>query len=261
MSSVKIQTTNNYGLFVRSEDNRPTDLKKRRKLMESMQRYGFLKSFPVVCVRGESGRLTIKDGQHRFEIAAVLSLPVHWVEEPVDFDVAVVNCTAKAWTLTDYAQKFARDGKDDYVEALAFAEQHGLPLGTAFALLAGTTSYGNCQEAVVSGDFVVKDRAWAAAVADVYGPMVGLSRALRCNKFIEACMAACRVPGFDARRLLQGAKRVRGDLVSYNRREDYLALMERAYNYGRTNIFALKIEAEKALRERNCARKKPAAVA
>src|SRR5262245_22388251 len=103
MTKRTIQTTRNYRLFERHEgENRPLNLKKHKKLIESMKRYGFLACFPLVCVRDPDGRLVVKDGQHRLAIAEMLALPVYWIEEAVDFDVAVINCTSKIWALKDY---------------------------------------------------------------------------------------------------------------------------------------------------------------
>lgn len=47
----KINQTTNYGLFAYTIVNRPLDLKKHRKLKASMQKYGFLASFPIVVVK------------------------------------------------------------------------------------------------------------------------------------------------------------------------------------------------------------------
>lgn len=259
MAIGKIRQTKDYGMFTRSEDNRPTDIKKHKRLMLSMEQYGFISSFPIVC-RRERGKLVVKDGQHRLVIAQSLGKPVFWIEEAVDFDIARVNCTPLGWNLRDYAKKYARNGLKAYQEGLDFAEKHGMPLGTAFALLAGTTNFCCCKEAYMNGDFKVKDRAWADSVAGVYGPMVLLSSALDNNMFLLSCMAICRVPNFDAVRLISAANRCRGKLIAYANREDYLTALEAIYNYDRSakNLVALKIEAERAMRERNIGKPKAA---
>lgn len=252
MSSKKIQSTRNYRLFVRhSGENRVLDVKKHKKLMESMKLYGFLESFPIVCCRDDKGQLVVKDGQHRLMIAETLNLPVHWVEESVDFDVAIVNSTSRIWQLRDYAQKYAANGVKCYQEGIDFAERHGLPIGTAFALLAGTTSFNNCQEAFVKGEWKVKDREWADAVAGTYAPLVKMSPAVRNARFIEACMAACRVKDFDPSRLIAGAERCREKLVGYSTRDAYLDMIEAVYNFGRKHLVGVKAAAVMAMRDRN----------
>jgi hypothetical protein len=259
MSSTNIQVTKNYHLFLRhSGENRPLDLKKHKKLMGSMGRYGFLRSYPIVVVRDESNALVVKDGQHRLVIAEELGLPVYWVEESVDFDVAIVNSTPKPWALQDYAQKHAANGLTDYQEGMDFAGRHGLPIGTAFALLAGTVAFTNCRDDFVNGTFVVKDRQWAETVAAIYGPLVAMNKRIKNARFTEACMAACRVAGFDAKRLLANAARCREKLIAYATREEYLRMLEAVYNYGRRQLVNLKFLAIMGMRERAAAKRKAA---
>lgn len=250
-----ITTTKNYRLFKISEENRTLDLAKHKKLKRSMERYGFIKSFPVVCVRDKSRGLVVKDGQHRLAIAEELGLPIHYIVETVDFDVAVVNSTAKIWTVRDYAQKFASNGSQSYVEGLELAERFDLPLSISFSLLAGTTTFGNITNAFHSGDFEVKDREWAQSVASLYSAMVAKSHHIKSVRFLAACMAVCRVDGLDTGRLLKGADRCRDRLVSYSNRDAYLGMLEEIYNFGRNKIIPLKIKAIQAMRDR-CAAKK-----
>lgn len=257
--TAKIQVTKNYRLFARhSSENRPLDIQRHKRLLASMERYGFLECYPIIVVRDAQGVLTIKDGQHRHYVAEHLGLPVAYIEEKEDFDVAIVNSAQKGWTVRDYAQKFAGNGIEDYVEGLDFADRHKLPIGRAFALLAGTTTYSNIQDAFMTGDFKIRDRDWADAVAAVYGPLVQMSPAMKNDRFIEACMAVCRVKEFDRKRLLLGANRCREKLVAYSTRDAYLDMLEAVYNFGRKELFGLKVAAQMAMRDRSAARK-PAA--
>lgn len=256
MSAKKIQSTKNYRLFERhSSENRPVDLKKHKKLVESMKLYGFLECFPVVINRNENGNMIVKDGQHRLMIAEMLGLPVHYVEDDKNFDVAIVNSTSKIWVLKDYAQKFASNGLSDYAEGINFAESHGLPIGTAFSLLSGTTTFANIQNAFVAGEWKVKDLAWANAVAGTYVPLVQMSSVLRNARFIEACMAVCRVKEFKPDRLIANAERCREKLVAYSTRDAYLDMLEAVYNFGRKELLGLKAAATMAMKKRNAVNK------
>ena len=256
MSATKISSTKNYRLFERhSDENRPLDIKTHKKLMESMKLYGFLKCFPIVVVRNDKGQLIVKDGQHRLVIAETIGCPVHFVEESVNFDVAIVNSAAKVWLLRDYAQKHAANGLKSYTEGMEFADLHGLPLGTAIALLSGTTSFGNVQSSFIDGSWKVKDRKWADAVAQTYVPLVAMSASVRNARFIEACMSVCRVEGFDVTRLISGAERCREKLVAYSTRDAYLDMIEVIYNFGRKQLVGLKTAALMAMKERNFIRK------
>lgn len=259
MATNKIQATKNYGMFCRHDsENRPLDMRKHKKLKESMKRYGFLRSFPIV-VRRQGDKLIVKDGQHRLAIAEELGLSVFWVEEEVDFDIAVINSTSRTWTLPDYAKKHAANGLAAYQEGIDFAEAHGLPLGTAFALLAGTTTFGNCEPQFIDGTFEVKDRAWAEAVVSIYNPIADMCKDLNCLRFVQTCMAVCRVPDFNPKRLLRNADRCRDMLRLYGNREGNLKMLQEVYNYGHSSKVPLAFQAEEAMKRRGIGKKsKPA---
>lgn len=252
---LSVQSTKKYDLFQLSEENRPKDLPRHRNLKESMKRYGFLKCFPIICRRLSNGKLEIVDGQHRYLFATELDLPVHWIVTDEEFDVAVVNSTAKPWVLKDFAKKYSEQGLEDYQEAIDFAEAHRLPLGTAFALLSGVTSLTNCYEKVVTGKFSIVDRGWAHAVAATYGPLVTMSPPMKNVRLLEACMMVNRVPDFDSRRLISNAGRCRDKLVPYSTRDAYLDMLEEVYNYSRLKVVGLKAASINATRERNTSTK------
>lgn len=247
----KATATKNYRLFTRSDENRVIDISRHKRLLASMKKYGFLKSFPISCTRGKDGNLIVKDGQHRLAIAEELGLPVYYIIEDVDYDVALVNGTSIIWKVRDYAEKYAANGIASYRDGLEYADSHGLPIATAFGLLAGTTSWGNVKQAFTEGNFKVKDRAWADAVAGIYCRLTSLSLEVKNARMLEACMCVCRVPAFNADRLIQGATRCREKLVSYSTRDAYLELLEEVYNFGRKQLVPIKLPATQVMRERN----------
>ena len=251
----KINVTKNYRLFARSTENRPLDLKRHRKLEKSMKEYGFIPAFPLVCCRNDKKELIVKDGQHRLAFAETLGLPVYYIEDETGFDVAAINNTPKTWALRDYALRYAAVGKRHYQEGLDFTSEHGLPIGTAFAMLGGTTSFANIAAQFYDGAFIIKDRNWASLVAATYSPISELSHAVKNARFLDACMAVCRVDGFDHKRLIHGATKCREKLGSYSTRDAYLDVLECLYNFGRHKLVPLKIEAITAMRERSAAKK------
>lgn len=259
---MKIQSTRNYRMFTRTAENRQTDIKKHKALVESMKKYGSLKEFPIVVLPAVNGARPVKDGQHRLTIAESLGLPVHWVEASCDWDVAVVNSTAKGWQLRDYAEKWAENGQTQYRDGLDFADRHHLNIGPAFCLLAGTTSLTNIIDDFRRGTFRITDRKWADQVALVYVRLASLTPPgvrITTAPFIGACMAVCRVKDFDPERMAHKAERCREQLVPYGNREAYLTMMESIYNFGAKGIkqVPLKLLAEQAMTDRSCVGKPP----
>ena len=254
---MKIVNTRNYRLFDNDGENRPLDVATHKNLTQSMKEYGFLPCFPIIVAR-DGDKLIVKDGQHRLAIAESLGLPVYYVEAKTDFDIAKINSTSKNWIPRDYARKFATNGVKAYQEGIEFAAQHKLPITTAFSLLAGTIHFSNFQVQFYGGTFKVKDRTWADAVASIYGPLTSMSKAVKNTRMLEACMAVCRVPDFDPKRLLGGAEQCREKLVAYSKRDAYLHMLEDIYNFRRKQLVGLKVAAEMALRERSAAKVKKA---
>jgi hypothetical protein len=255
MSVPKLQVTKNYRLFARSIDNRPLDPKKHKKLALSFQKNGFLPCFPLGCVRDKTKSLVILDGQHRLAFAESLGLPVYFVVLDKPFDIAEVNGTQEKWNLRNFADTFIAQGKPAYRIGLDLAERFGLPLSVAFAMLAGTTSFTNCDDDYYGGTFKVKDLPWAEQVGSLYSEIINRGPATKGSVLISSCMATCRVSGFDAKRMIQGCERCREKLVAYANREAMLTMLEEVYNFGRKTLFALKNEAIMVMRERNAVNK------
>lgn len=254
MSSKSIMTTKNYRMFHVSEDNRPLDLSKRKSLRDSMKAYGFLKSFPISCVRNGSKRLIVKDGQNRLAIAEELGLPVHYFVEDVDYDIATVNNAQQKWSMKDYAMKWASQGRQPYCELLAFIEQHSMPISLGLSLLSGSSHYsGEVRRKFKTGDFQVSDYDFADRVAGVYVQLVALSPVVRSRNCLSAMIAAMRVSGFDCKRLIDGAKKRPEKLKSYATRECYLDMIEDLYNFNRSKLVPIKLPALQLLREKNVA--------
>jgi hypothetical protein len=253
MVTYTIRESRKYDQFdIQESDNRELKVYKHKNLERSMRRYGFLPCFPIVVIR-KHGKNVVKDGQHRFAIAQKLDIPFYYVETEEDFDTAAVNCTSLGWQLEDYAKRHLEDGREDYGEALTFAEKHSLSLGLAASLLAGVTSISQCKDDFVAGTWKVADRPWAEQVASLYRAMLQLGPKLNGQRFLSACMAVCRVRGFKADRLLAGASRpvTRKKLICYGDRDGYLDLLQELYNYGQKQLVALKVDAINAMRERS----------
>jgi hypothetical protein len=255
MAFPKLQVTKNYRMFTRSADNRPVNLPKHKALFKSMQNFGFLPCYPVVCIRDKNKALVVRDGQHRLAFAEQLGLPVVFIVVDEMFDIAAVNNSQVVWNTRNYAETFAAQGRSQYQDGLDFADRHGLPVGIAFGMLAGTSSFSNVVPEYKSGQFKIKDRNWAEVVGFVYSKLVHLAPKCKGARLIEACMAVARVPKFEPDRLISGAERAREKLMPFATREAYLGLLEDLYNFGRSikNRVPLKMDAEKAMHDRNAA--------
>jgi len=255
MSTVTVKSTRDYDMFVSDKENRILKENEHKRLQLSMERYGFLKCFPIVVKpKNKKGKHVVKEGQHRLHYAEHLGLEVWYIEEEKDFDIAVINCTAVIWKTKDYAEKFAKNGYREYVEAVAFSEKYRLNISIACAMLAGYVSFSNIRKEFYDGAFVVKDRGWAEEVAELFSSIREISPFLKGERPLKACMCVCRVDGFDSERLIRGISSKRNDLrAPFGDRQSCLQFFEDCYNSRKSNRekFSLKNEAIKAMNERN----------
>lgn len=259
MSSPKshLERSNNYAMFVQSRDNREVRLngKKRSDLRQSMSQYGFMPSYPISVVRLPSGKLLIKDGQHRFAVAQELHSPIWYVvitdEQQARVDIAFLNNTQVPWNVVDYAERYK--DKPDYAELLEFARRYGLPISSCLSMLANRNPSGsrNLMNAFKDGKFKITTREQADRVARLYTEFRRMSKCVATRFFMKALFAVCLCEGMDDERLLKGATRCHERLVSYGTFEGYLQMLEDVYNFGRMVRQPLKIQAENELRKRN----------
>lgn len=237
--------------FTRSHENRPTDVSRRKTLAASLQKYGFLVSYPISCV-ATGGKLVVKDGQHRLALCMELGLDVYYVIEGVDYDIAEVNSAVEKWRPDDYAGKHAASGNHEYAEGLSFARSHGLPIRTAFAMLSGTMTFQNVRDEFRNGSFEVRDRDYANAVAGLYSGLVSINAKAKKDVLLKACMMVARVDGFCSKRMLQKAKRRPEMIQPYSTTDACLTMLEEIYNsHAKTGLVGLKAAAYSAMRARN----------
>lgn len=246
-----ITQTTDYRLFRSSIDNRDLDIQKHKKLEKSLKLYGFLRSCPIIVRRDKSGVFIVVDGQHRLAIAERLGIAVWYVEEIVEFDIALLNNAVVKWTFKNYVHNFAKRGHKQYEELLQFADTHQIPLQIATCLLGGTLTFSNIREAFYRGDFRVKERARATMVVRIYAAFKAVCNTLTSVRLIEAIVAASRIDGFDPNRLTDNLANCRDKLHSYSTRDGFLDMLEDIYNFRKKTVVPLKFNALQAMRDRN----------
>jgi hypothetical protein len=222
-----------------------------------MESYGWVKAYPMHVARNTNGRLIIVDGQHRFEIAKELGLPVWFVETENHVDVVVINNSQKAWSFRDYAGSFAQRGSKDYQKLLDFADKHSIPVSAAVSMLSGTCS-SNRNESYKSGKWHIEDEQHANKVVSIYITVCKYTKALGRDVCIGAISACCRISGFSVDRMISQINRCPEKLMQFSTSDAMLTMFEGIYNFGRRDIQPLKIEAEKITRARSCIQRKKA---
>ena len=120
-----IKKTDLYTRFHYIGDNRPVGAKHVKDLAKRMQQ-AFLLTYEPIVVTNEGG---IIDGQHRFEAARSLGLPIYYTETDWgDADprteqmIIILNTTSRTWRQDDFLRHYAAKDGGVYQELLDFHE-------------------------------------------------------------------------------------------------------------------------------------------
>jgi hypothetical protein len=168
----QIMVTQDYSKFKYMGGNRNVDLKHVRELQTQMERNPDLFKVLPILVNAD---WYIVDGQHRFEAAKALGMPVYYVQQK-DMglaDARQLNIAQKRWTLTDFARSYADSGRRDYVELLRYkAKYPKLPLSIIVAYMAGAGQLGgDASNKFRRGEYTFRDAPDGESALDVLDSM------------------------------------------------------------------------------------------
>lgn len=189
----KLLSTKDYSRFELCQFNR--SVAKTKNLRDSMKEHGFIPAYPIHCTL-KGGKLQIKAGHHRFEVAQELGLAVYYV---VSDDSATIHELEKAtnrWTVDDYLESHVRCGSEDYQKLKAYQRETGIPLGMCISMLSGeSASSCNKLQAFKDGVFKISGQQHADEVKHVVLHCKGLGIEVNQN-FVAALSRCLRVQEF-----------------------------------------------------------------
>jgi len=248
-----VKQTSDYSIFSMADRNRTVclDSAKRRRLVQSMQQYGFIPAYPIYVYRTD-GRMEVQDGQHRLAAARQLGLPVYYIEVSHGIDIPRIQNTQAPWTIRDYAESYAKAGNPHYKDLLDFAEMHEVPIGTARDILgncAGGRS-GHVNAKFKSGDWKVTSRENADRVVRLLSAITSVAPQCRSRFLIAALFAYTLIEGADDRQLTVNLHRKPELARQYGSRDGYLDMLEQVYNFRARQATPIRVYAENMLKSR-----------
>lgn len=257
----KLMRTKKYELFENSLVNR--DIQKLKKLLVSMEKYGFDQRFPIAVRRNGNGKFDILDGHRRFEAAKQLDIELFFVSSETEIDLRDFTETVEKWTLADYANSYVREGNRQYIALKDFRDRNKhLPLAVCARLLHGELARSaSADNHVKRGTFKVRNPAFAQKVADIIGAIRPVIPLATHSDFINAISRVAILPDFDVPRFVHNAKRCASWFVPKASLNDYMELLEAVYNdhMGAKSRVPLKFQSDIAANARAVTVKKVAA--
>ena len=164
---MKLLQTTDYQKFELHRFNR--NVEKIKKLEESMVEHGWLDPYPMHTIRSQNGKLLIKAGHHRFQVAQKLGIPVKYVISQDDASIYELEAATRPWLMNDYLVSHIREGiNSNYLIVRDYHERTGIKLPLCISLLAGETAgSSNRSKSFKRGNYAVNFTQYAADVEDM----------------------------------------------------------------------------------------------
>lgn len=251
--------THNYDLFSLIQWNRSVkpNRPQARRLYWSMQQYGFLPSHPIMVRKGDDGSLIVFDGQHRLHFARKLGLPVYFVIDESGISIPDHQETNRKWDIGEHFERWQTAGKEDYKEAINFAQKYKITIGQAASLLAGTMTVSNVMKAVKEGSYEVKSRNIAYSVADCFRLIKLSCNDITNNSGVLNAVFACHfVDYFDVDQFKEQVKKNASMIINCDGRDGFLDAFQDVYNHRKRAKVPLAFDAKRVMEQRNAVPKK-----
>lgn len=242
-SCVLYQTTA-YDVFSYLEGNRDRNEAHIVALMKSFLNDGYL--FTIIYV---NEKMEIIDGQHRFEAARRLALPIYFIVVPGwgIKHVSILNVQSKNWTPEDFMNTHVKNGNKDYIRFKEFYDKFNFDITTCQLILLGKRlSHTNEGDPFRGGQMKCSPKELSAGYLKAqkildfkeFHPKGYFRR-----NFVDAMLRLLKAKGYDHKRMIEKLKK-KPDLTLKQadslRREEYLTLFIEKFNVRYKNKIKIK---------------------
>lgn len=127
---MSIESTKNYEMFKKNTSNRELDKQNLEKIKASIEMKNLLHLRPIIV----NEKMEIIDGQHRFEIAKQLNVPIYYQiqKEANEEDVFLLNVNQKSWGFNDYLNYYISLGYEDYINFKKIIDKYSISINAGF---------------------------------------------------------------------------------------------------------------------------------
>ena len=249
---MKIFSTNNYSLFALSPFNR--DIRRNRWLKESLLKFGWIPTRPLEVRRRYDGKLEIRDGHHRFELARELKIDIFYGIVTDEATIPDLTITERPWSVWDSLCGHLRTGKSAYKALHEYQKKTGIPLSSCIGLMSGQMSgtSSNKLQKFKEGTYAVGDM----TQADMVGEIIILCQTegipfARNNYFVQAVSKICLAADFDPKVMMRKISSFPEFMVKQPSKQYYVKMLDEVYNRKSQNKVPLEFQANEAARQRS----------
>jgi len=240
MENLEIQKTFDYSKFKTLNGNREINPSNKKRLLKSFSENYLISPISV------NDKLEIIDGQHRFECAKELGLPVYYftINDYGISEVQTLNANQKNWILDDYVNGFISVGKTDYLVYKEFRAKYKLPTAQTVSILDGMNDGGLNGTTVInrfrSGEFKVKNINDSTIMAEQISSLKNYYDGYSRKAFVCAMITLLKNKNFKFDVFINKLKSNPIQLTHCTNTTNYVDLIEHIYNYRNRNKISLK---------------------
>lgn len=246
VSENKIYETTNYSDFKTMEGNRAVKDDRVNKIVESINKVGYVLS-PILV----NENMEVIDGQGRLSALERLKLPVHYmVQEGIGIEECrQMNIHQSNWTVYDYVCSYAVRGDDNYKRLQSLLDIFSmLPVNVVITSALGKigTPNGSAVNKIKSGKAVVSEKDYERSrwELDYAKKMQQVAKTIGGTKdpFYKAVIYAYRNLNSDGRNAMETAIRQHAyDFPSLTKPVEYLKRFDGYYNEQVTRTKRIKL--------------------
>jgi hypothetical protein len=252
MGKTRIYETTDYNRFELLSFNR--NVRNTKALAESMRKYGWINSRPMDVFSSGNGKLIIRDGHHRFEVAQTLGIPVKYVICDDSASIYDLDISTNKWSLKDFLVSYCREGNHPEYQAIQdYCEETGVAIQIAISLLAGQLAMSNnFGSKFKNGTFQINRR---STLASDVKQLVLLCKSVEIpfyntNYLVQAFSKIVQVEHFNMKQMKSKIKQFKSLFEKKALVDQYLEMLEDIYNRKSRVKVPLKFLANEASKKR-----------
>ena len=226
----EVLETLKYNLFKFDVKNRPVTEEKVNFFVKQFRSGKFyMVEFPIIV----DSNLLIIDGQHRFEAAKTLGMPIYFrYANTLTMDSVTDVQINSGWSTNDYIHAFIKQKNQNYVILYRFIQRYKISATVAVSILSQVQHGGMNRAGFYEGTFKVVDEEKSHKQANAINKIGEAAFGL--NKHRAFCMAVVSIinhPDYEEKRMLSQLGKYSSLMKRHMTVENYIRNLEEVYNY------------------------------
>lgn len=247
----QVQRTNDYSKFKNLLGNRNVNMLHLQRLINSMKKEYL---FSPILV---NEKYEIIDGQHRYNAAKTLKLPINFIiiKDYGLREVQTLNTNTKNWNKKDYLEAYCDLGNENYIKLKKFMGMFpDFSLSVCESLVLGLTRGINNQknDKNVSGDKAGKQKQFESGLLKIDNLFSGIIRAKEILKykpyydgynrqlFVRTIIALLKNKNFNNDEMISKLSFNQNSLTHCINVSQYKVMLEDIYNYKRRKKVSIR---------------------